>query len=95
MGSSWLSFVDYMSQAKARLEREGGDDDTVGADLEAAEEGSSAAGAPGGKAKKKKKKKAKKARPELDLDMDNDLEVSECMRHLSKDDIVDGIRMST
>ena len=75
VGSSWLNFVDYLAQAKARIEREGEDDGAVGADLEAAGEDSSAAAA-GGKsapAKKKKKKKAKKARPELDLDMDNDV----------------------
>ena len=75
VGSSWLNFVDYLAQAKARLEREGEDDGAVGADLEAAGDDSSAAAA-GGKsapAKKKKKKKGKKARPELDLDMDNDV----------------------
>ena len=74
IGSSWLDFTDYMSQVKARIEREeaeeAGADGDVQADLEDADD---AAGATAASSKTKKKKKKSKKKPmELDLDMDND-----------------------
>ena len=64
-----------MTQAKARMEREGvegGDDAEAVVNAELEEGASETAAAISGKTKKKKKKKAKKAAELLDLDMDND-----------------------
>ena len=65
-----------MAQLKARMEREGGEEEPqaeVQAQLESASEPKPAPEAAPGKAKKKKKKAKKKAAAALlDLDMDND-----------------------
>jgi len=71
IGSSWFDFTDYMSQVKARIDREEAEEaGDVHADLEDAGDAASATGA--SSKTKKKKKKSKKKPMELDLDMDND-----------------------
>ena len=77
VGSSWLNFADYMTQVKAKLEREGDGEEAAFGEIEAALEDPLADApvaptTPSGKSKKKKKKAKKKAGADMDLDMDND-----------------------